>query len=274
MFSAEGYTGKNMGMTFCQKCLAANEIKNTCCSHCGSELISPNIPAYLDGDLAEFYDDEVSARLSFLERQVEHLNSKLREVLEINQYLVQGLFTNSFKASLLTGYFLRNQGRVQEAERCFHRSIHLNKRSVSANLFLGIMALEKQRWREAISFFEQGLAIESSSAAVHYMVGVAHYLSGKLGKALGALQAAVQLDPLFHPAYLLMANIAFKRGWKRKSQDYLGRVIPERKGTLKWPVTENGMGQLFFRQDENLLHQLGEDQSLVSYLLREISQGS
>lgn len=260
----------HMDITFCQRCLTANAVEASQCCCCGSKLVLPTIPSHFEGALGEFFEEEVIDRIAALEKQVSRLAVKVRDIFEINRQLVNGLGENRFKVSLLTGYFLRNQGHNQEAERYFEQSIRLNSRSVSAHIFLGMIALEKGKWQEAASFFERGLVIEESPL-IHYMLAVAHYRAGRLGKALGALHKALHSDPRYTPACLLMANIAYKRGWKRKSETYLKRLLPPKAPTQS--LAALGAGQLFDRQDENLVPQLLEDQSLVRYVLREIGEG-
>ncbi len=257
-------------IVLCQKCLAVHEAGALFCNRCHSQLVVPSIPPHLSEDADDFVENEFVIRMRNVEQSVSIMARKLRDVFALNRQLLSQVTAGSFKTALLTGYFLRNQGRHREAVPYFQRSIQLNGKSLAANAFMGLTALESKDSRKAVEYFEKSARLEPSPT-VYYMLGVAYYLAARPGKALEALERALVQNPNYSPACLLIANVAYKRGWKRRSRRHLGQ-LSSRKGNVLWSGSDEKLRDLFRRQDENLLHSVAEDPSLTRYLLREVRE--
>lgn len=62
-------------------------------------------------------------------------------------------------------------------------------------LELGISLCRLARWREALDPLQRALALDPSSAAVHYQLGEAYNQTDRLSDALECYETAVRLQP-------------------------------------------------------------------------------
>lgn len=71
---------------------------------------------------------------------------------------------------------------------------------------------QREKYKEAIKYFEQAIAEDAGYLDAHYMIGLSYYGEKNMAKAEEKLRYVIGLDPTFFPAY-----------------QYLGQILTEQK---------------------------------------------
>ena len=137
------------------------------------------------------------------------------------------------------GTFLREKGRIDEAEVHFNETLRLRPQSAKAHNNLGVLHQDRRRHAQALPFFREAVRLAPDSAIYHDNLatalretgqaaealthhrealirdpgwavaqnnqGVTLRALGRLGEALGSFQEAARLDPHSGPAHLNLA---------------------------------------------------------------------
>jgi tetratricopeptide (TPR) repeat protein len=94
-----------------------------------------------------------------------------------------------------------------------------------ANLLLGMAALSRGRFDEAIARFEKELETSPGNAMAYYRLGDTYTRQLAWDKALGALQRSVWLNPYFSGPYILMGKVYQAKGDRTAAEGMLRRAI-------------------------------------------------
>jgi cytochrome c-type biogenesis protein CcmH/NrfG len=73
-------------------------------------------------------------------------------------------------------------------------------------------ALERHEAERAASLFSQELQQRPRDPVLHFGAGSAAYALGRTGSALSSLRRAVELDPQFAEALMMLGQVAYERG--------------------------------------------------------------
>ena len=73
-------------------------------------------------------------------------------------------------------------------------------------------ALDRRESDRAAELFEQALRQRPRDAVLHFGLGSAEYGRGRTASSLASLQRAVEIDPRFDDALVLLGKVAYERG--------------------------------------------------------------
>jgi len=124
------------------------------------------------------------------------LKQKSPKVTE--QYIQQALEVAPKNALIhqLWGRHLTQQGRLEEAEAAYQRSIELEPKLLRLHLELGDFYLQRSNQPDkAITAYQAALALQASHAGAHFGLGSALANTGKIDQAVLEFQEAGQLAP-------------------------------------------------------------------------------
>ncbi len=97
-------------------------------------------------------------------------------------------------------------GRLDEAQRIYQSIVKLQPKFAEALHGLGLIALARSNYQEAIEWFNQALKIEKNAAYFNNR-GSAYFEIKKMQEALADYQAALKLQPGFIDAQYNLANL-------------------------------------------------------------------
>jgi tetratricopeptide (TPR) repeat protein len=100
----------------------------------------------------------------------------------------------SYRACVNLGGDLFNQGRVDEALRCFQQAVSFRPDSAESHGDLGVALHAKNRSAEAISEYREALRLKPDYAAAHFNLGIVLEESGQLEQSIQEFQQAAGLD--------------------------------------------------------------------------------
>ena len=102
---------------------------------------------------------------------------------------------------------------VEGAIESFRRALELAPRHTLAHYNLALVLRRADRLPEALVELERALAIEPRAEA-HYTMGVIYWHQGDRDRAVGALRAAVEVDPRYADAHETLGSVLKeKRDW-------------------------------------------------------------
>ncbi len=90
---------------------------------------------------------------------------------------------------------VKNQGRIDEAEEAFRKSIELNPKEVTTWYFLANMLADNDRFEEAEAMYREALKLDSKSSRIWCDFGSCLANQGKVAEAEKPFRKAVKLDP-------------------------------------------------------------------------------
>jgi tetratricopeptide (TPR) repeat protein len=102
---------------------------------------------------------------------------------------------NTFWANMVLGVLYSDQHDFATAEGYFRQAQAENPHHARADLWLGLSLARQGRLREAIQFYEQGLALAPDDGWLNYLMGKALWESGLREDARGYLEKSVQFVP-------------------------------------------------------------------------------
>lgn len=102
----------------------------------------------------------------------------------------------------------------------------------------GITALKNGQVREAIESMQAALAVSPDSSEVRRLLGVATFVNGDVGPAIGHLRDAVRLNPKNERAWLALARALDDIGEELNAADALTAAVKElpSAGELRWEL--------------------------------------
>lgn len=93
------------------------------------------------------------------------------------------------------GIELYEQGKYQEAIKCFDKAIKINPDNASACVNKGVALKNLDKYQEAIKCFDQAIKINSADAAIYYNKGVAFEYLGNYQEAIKSYNQALKVNP-------------------------------------------------------------------------------
>jgi tetratricopeptide (TPR) repeat protein len=105
------------------------------------------------------------------------------------------------EAQITLGNCLKEQGRLDEAAKCYEETCRLDARCAEALTQLASIELAGNKLSEAQDHFEKAIELGSSSSTAHYGLGCVLLKQGKTGDALKELNTALYLNPNSAPVH-------------------------------------------------------------------------
>ncbi len=109
------------------------------------------------------------------------------------------------------GWFLMDQGKLDEAVKNFNEALQINPNFAVAHGNIGCVFVQMGKPNEAIRHFTEALQIEPDSAKVHNNLGAVLAQQGKVDEAVKHYTRALQLEPDFVEAH---NNLASALAWQ------------------------------------------------------------
>ena len=126
--------------------------------------------------------------------------------------------------------FYINDKKNEDAEKYITKILNQNPKYFPARILKGELLISKHQTDEAITIFKQLIKEDPRSDSDHYYKGVAHLGKGKIRIAKRALATAVELNPRFIKAKLLLAETYLREHdfdmAQKESQEVL-KIDPE-----------------------------------------------
>ena len=113
---------------------------------------------------------------------------------------------------LMEAVTLHQAGMLDEAEAVYRSLLSENPNDSHALHYLGLIALQKERYPDAINLIERAIRLDGGIPAFHCNLGNAYKGIGQLDSAVAAFLEAVRLDPLFQAAYSNLGNVFHAQG--------------------------------------------------------------
>ncbi len=151
-------------------------------------------------------------------------------------------------ASLLNAAVqLHQQGRFNEAETAYRKTLGADPRNADALALMGCVLSELKKHEEALAAIEQALAIDNSAPLFYLHYGNALDKAGHKAKAEGAFLKATQLAPLWPDAWYNLANVqreARKSAAAREGYQKVLALSPQH------ALSHNNLALLFLQEQD------------------------
>jgi tetratricopeptide (TPR) repeat protein len=136
-------------------------------------------------------------------------------------------FPSSTRLWLALGIAQLAYGQNTEAENSFKRSLALDAKSVPALAYLGVTYAERGMYQESIGFYEQGIALNSQLATLHYLAGdtLVRSSNADTSRAEKYLKHAIELDPNLAGAYVSWAKLNVRASRYSEAAPLLERAV-------------------------------------------------
>src|SRR5882762_168076 len=107
-----------------------------------------------------------------------------------------------------------NHGRLDEAERTFHRVLALNPRLAGAYANLGVVYMRRKQWTKALEMLNQAERLAPQVAGIRLNIGLAYYRQSEFLKAIPEFESVVRDQPdALQPRHLLGLCYFFAERW-------------------------------------------------------------
>ncbi len=107
---------------------------------------------------------------------------------------------------------LHQSGRLDEAKAIYQELLRMNPRDSHAMHYLGLIALQRQNYADAVKLIEGAIKLDRRVPAFHCNLGNAYKGMGQIDSAIAAYLEAVRLDPNFQAAHNNLGNIYLEQG--------------------------------------------------------------
>jgi tetratricopeptide (TPR) repeat protein len=108
------------------------------------------------------------------------------------------------------GLAFQKRGQIEEAIKCYIKSIQLNPNSADTCSNLGSILQEREKFEEAIEYHEKALRLNPKHAVANYNLGSVFQKKGQLEKARIFYDIALQINPTNALAYNNLGTIYFQ----------------------------------------------------------------
>jgi type IV pilus assembly protein PilF len=163
---------------------------------------------------------------------------------------------NLGEAFNLRGLIYASLGDDRLAEESFRRALQLNSRDADAMQNFGWYLCQRKRYAEALSQFEQALAVPQyrDSARTLLTQGVCLARSGQLEQAERSLMHAYEIEPTNPATAVNLSEVLYRRAEYERARFYIRRVNNSSdvaNAQTLWLAAriENRLGQVQARQD-------------------------
>jgi tetratricopeptide (TPR) repeat protein len=120
------------------------------------------------------------------------------------------LFPRFLQAQLLLGTLCMNLERWDEAEQAMRQAFEINPQNANTLFALGEIYLRQKKYVESEKELLRGLAIDERSWGGHFTLGRLYSDKGDLSRAGQHVGRSIQLNPGFADGYLLAGNILLR----------------------------------------------------------------
>ena len=144
------------------------------------------------------------------------------------------------------GQALMQLGDTDGAALQFEKELEGNPNDYDANLYLGVILRQGQRYPEAMSRFLRALSVRPASSTARYQVGSLHLVLGEIEDARKVLETVVTEEPKFVEAHVSLATVYYRL--KRKEDGDRERAIVKdlsREIQAEQPGAKQGLGPAY-----------------------------
>lgn len=113
---------------------------------------------------------------------------------------------------LMEGVALHQAGMLDKAEAIYQTLLKNNPRDCDALHYLGLIALQKEHYADAVQLIASAIRVNSQIPAFYCNLGNAYKGMGQLDSAIAAYFNAVKLDPGFQAVHSNLGNIYLEQG--------------------------------------------------------------
>jgi tetratricopeptide (TPR) repeat protein len=113
------------------------------------------------------------------------------------------------------GVALMTTGDMAEAAEAFRKELKSNPNDFVANLQLGAVLKQDQRYDEARNFFDRALLVRPGDPAVRYQLATLELIAGNIDQACSKLEQLTKETPQFVEAHVSLATVYYRL--KRKA---------------------------------------------------------
>lgn len=214
------------------------------CRNCGRLLALVAVVSLVTGCGPEEeklpLDPETSRLLTLSEQALEH--EAFEHALALADSAARRV-PDAVEPEFLKGLIYSRMLQWEEAEAAYKRVIDLDPKYPGVWNNLGNNALRQSRYRSALTYYEQELALKPASAPWH-AVGQAYLGLGILDSASYAFNQAAALDSTYAPAYLSLAEVLDREGEYERALAAAERAYALEPNA---PATRSAMGSLLMR---------------------------
>jgi tetratricopeptide (TPR) repeat protein len=114
------------------------------------------------------------------------------------------------------GMALLSTGDTAAAGDAFRKELESNPNDFVANLQLGAVLKQDQRYDEARKSFERALKVRPGDPAVRYQLATLHLMTGNVDQACSELEQLTAETPQFVEAHVSLATVYYRL--KRKAE--------------------------------------------------------
>jgi len=129
-----------------------------------------------------------------------------------------------FEALVHLGAVASDLGLWSEAEEALHQARDMAPETFLPHFTLGALKVLRGQHDEAITYLEKSLALEEAAQS-WYLLGVCRLELGHRGRAIAALERAVELAPDFEDALYHLGIAYLRRGWTKKALAAFERTL-------------------------------------------------
>lgn len=168
---------------------------------------------------------EAHLMLGLAKRAVQDLTgglADLRKAVELNPELPS--------VHALYGQALLETGNRDEARAAFESELQRNPTDFEANLFLGVLDKEEQRFDTARRFLTQARALRPQDIGARFQLAAIHLMLGETAEARTMLEAIVEDAPAFVEARVSLATVYYRlkrRDLGDQERDVVERLVRE-----------------------------------------------
>ncbi|SDN49875.1 tetratricopeptide repeat protein [Polaromonas sp. JS666] len=140
-----------------------------------------------------------------------------------------------------------NLGQFDEAVACYQQAVSLNPRFAAAYVGLGFSLVEQQKFAEAAVALERALAIDTSLADAHYLLGKAAKALDDHPESVRHFTQALALKPDFEFAYRDLFDLLLGAGKTEDAKAVVRRAILALPNSAEFRFL---LGNLLFNQQD------------------------
>ncbi len=146
----------------------------------------------------------------------------------------------------LSGQALLGAGERDSAMKAFAAEIANNPNDFEANLYMGMLLKEDQKFEESLSYLQKALSVRPRELNVIYFIANVNMALGKTVEAQKMLETIITQAPDFVEAHVLLATVYYRL--KRKTDGDRERAIIQRlndERQSKAPGAKEGLGPAY-----------------------------
>ncbi|MBF0194977.1 MAG: tetratricopeptide repeat protein, partial [Magnetococcales bacterium] len=114
--------------------------------------------------------------------------------------------------ALQQGISFHQSGRIDNAIKCYQKSLKYNPENSAAISNMGVALQTKGDFKQAIAYYQKALSINPNDAESNSNLGVALQELNQLDNAINSYKKAIAINPNFDDAYFNLGNILKTQG--------------------------------------------------------------